>query len=105
GGHRGPENARNVAEEAVPFDVVLVEVLFGSEMHCRAFRKCSVQRRSRTTYRPTVTLWRSTHVDSFTGPTSSAALPDAQEQQSAAAGPSDRRRSRSRTPSVPAHQI
>ncbi len=45
--------------------------LLGGDLHGRAFQECT-ERRSRTTYRPTVTPEGSTHVDTaFTGTTSS----------------------------------
>ncbi|GAB3299426.1 hypothetical protein GCM10027451_00780 [Geodermatophilus aquaeductus] len=48
----------------------VVEASFGGELHGRASRECW-ERRSRTTYRPTVTPGGSTPVIAITGTTSS----------------------------------
>jgi hypothetical protein len=69
-GSRRPQDAGDLAEGEFAFEDAVVEALFRSESHGRAFRECS-QRRSRTTYRPTVTTEGSTHLDTFTGTTSS----------------------------------
>lgn len=70
-GHGSPQDAGDLAEAEFAFEDAVVETLFRSEMHGRAFRECT-ERRSRTTYRPTVAPEGSTHVDTaFTGTTSS----------------------------------
>lgn len=61
-----PQDAGDLAEGEFAFDDAVIETLFRSESHGRAFRS-AVERRSRTTYRPTATPERSTHVDTFIG--------------------------------------
>jgi hypothetical protein len=70
-GSRRPQDAGDLAEGEFAFEDAIAEALFGSESHGCAFGSAR-ERRSRTTYRPTVTLEGSTHVDTaFTGTTSS----------------------------------
>jgi len=71
----GVRDGRNVAEEELAFEDAVVEASLREEVHGRAFRE-ALRRRSRTTYRPTVTPEGSTTVESFTGPTSSTRCTD-----------------------------
>jgi hypothetical protein len=62
---------RDLAKGEFAFEDVVVEALFGSELHGSCLSGALINRRSRTTYRPTVTPEGSTHVETFTDTTSS----------------------------------
>src|SRR5262249_2081116 len=66
-----PQDARDLAEGKFAFEDTVVEALLGSEFHGRALSGVLAKRRSRQTYRRTVTPEGSTHVETFTGTTSS----------------------------------
>ncbi|APA95703.1 hypothetical protein NS506_01633 [Nocardia seriolae] len=66
-----PQDAGNLAKGEFTLENAVIETLFRNDLHDSAFRECS-KRRSRATYRPTMTPKGSTHVDTaFTDTTSS----------------------------------